>query len=223
MPRLERPDQRSRKRRRPDAASWNSRSICGVNQTAATRSASSACARTGWPSRRKTRRSELPSGSLPVPMSKSPCGVAKRPAMAQGRAASSARRPSSPIRAPRRPRPGPRREIASSRFVLPAPFSPAMATMGAVKATSRDGQERKSVRRRRVRRSIRCEKSIGGGEPPPSPLPSLSGRIAAGDARGVRHASASARTAPRASPCRARWWARRRRRRGTPPRRRSGS
>ena len=53
---------RSRKRRRPDAPSWNSRSICGVSQTAATRSASSAWLRGAAPSRRNTRRSAGPSG-----------------------------------------------------------------------------------------------------------------------------------------------------------------
>ena len=47
---------RSRKRRRPDVPSWNSRSICGVSQTAATRAAISAWLRGAAPSRRNTRR-----------------------------------------------------------------------------------------------------------------------------------------------------------------------
>ena len=48
---------RSRKRRRPDVPSWNSRSICGVSHTAATRAAISAWLRGAAPSRRNTRRS----------------------------------------------------------------------------------------------------------------------------------------------------------------------
>ena len=74
---------RSRKRRRPDRPSWNSRSICGVSQTAATRAAISAWLRGAAPSRRNTRRSGGPSGGVPVPISTSPSAVAKRPATAQ--------------------------------------------------------------------------------------------------------------------------------------------
>jgi hypothetical protein len=55
------------------------------------------------------------------------------PPRPRGASPPSPRRPSSLIRAPRSPRPGPSNEIASSRLVFPAPFSPAMATIGAAK------------------------------------------------------------------------------------------
>ena len=112
------------------APSWNSRSICGVSQTAATRAAISAWLRGAAPSRRKTRRSRWrPSGGVPVPMSHgSPCAVANRPATRPA-AGGRRRRARSAIRAPRRPRPGTSSETASSRLVLPLPFGPNSTAM----------------------------------------------------------------------------------------------
>ena len=126
----------SRKRRRPAAPSWNSRSICGVSQTALAWTASSAWLRGACPSRRNTRRSGGPfvvgpSGGDPVPMSTGSAAPAKRPATAQVPVAPSPRRASSAMRAPRMPRPGTRSEIASSRLVLPLPFGPVSTAMPA--------------------------------------------------------------------------------------------
>ncbi len=115
---------RSRKRRRPEAPSWNSRSICGVSQTAVMRDAISAWLRGAAPSRRKTRRSAGPSGGVPVPMSSMPSGRGEAAGDRPGAGGVRARRASSAMRAPRRPRPGTSSEIASSRLVLPLPLAP---------------------------------------------------------------------------------------------------
>ena len=73
--------------------SENSRSICGVSQTAAARAAISAWLRGAAPLRRNTRRSGGPSGGVPVPMSvgSSLPWVWKRPATAQSAGAAVAR------------------------------------------------------------------------------------------------------------------------------------
>ena len=120
---------RSRKRRRPEALSWNSRSICGVSQTHAQAFATSAWLRGAAPSRRNTRRSAGPSGGEPVPISRSTPSCVKRPFTPQRPGAPGPRRASSPRRAPRNPRPGASRETASSRLVLPEPLGPVMTAM----------------------------------------------------------------------------------------------
>ena len=129
MPRLHRPDQPSRNRRRPDAPSWNSRSICGVSQTVATTAATSAWLRGAAPFSRNTRRSAGPSGAVPVPRSVSAPARSTRPATPQLPGASGACRANSAMRAPRRPRPGCSSDTASSRLVLPDPFGPVITEM----------------------------------------------------------------------------------------------
>ena len=104
----------------------NSRSICGVSQTAHSRSATAPRLRAGSPSSRNTRRPlpaacPAPSEAMPVPISKPSSPWASRAATAQlrlpwrGRSAS---------RAPLSPRPGTSSDSASSRLVLPLPFGP---------------------------------------------------------------------------------------------------
>ena len=115
---------RSRNRRRPEAPSCNSRSICGVSHAIATRAAISAWLRGAAPSSRNTRRSAGPSGGVPVPISIAPAAVSNRAATPQRPVAASSRRAKSAFRAPRSPRPGESSEIASSRLVLPDPFGP---------------------------------------------------------------------------------------------------
>ncbi len=132
---------RSRKRRRPAAPSWNSRSICGVSQTAASRAATSAWLRGAAPSRRKTRRSDGPSGGVPVPMSSSPAWRREARRHRPGAAVPSLpRRARSAARAPRSPRPGTSSEIASSRLVLPL-------AVGAEQRRDRRGRAARSARR----------------------------------------------------------------------------
>ena len=74
-----------------EAPSWNSRSICGVSQTAATRSASSAWVRSGCAVQAEgAARPGPPSAAVPVPMSKRARGRRRSgPQAAQGRAAPS--------------------------------------------------------------------------------------------------------------------------------------
>jgi hypothetical protein len=72
-------------------------------------------------------------------MSEVPPGASNRPQTAQGRDSAPLRRPISAARAPRSPRPGPSRLIASSRLVLPTPFSPAMAMIRPAKCASKLG------------------------------------------------------------------------------------
>jgi hypothetical protein len=114
--------------RRPAADSVKSRSICGVNHTAAILALMSAWDRGAAPSSRKTRRSE--SSPVPVPISNfsSPrCHVA---ATAQAPEDSSPRRARSENLAPRRPRPGTRSEMASRKLVFPVPFGPVKTLIG---------------------------------------------------------------------------------------------
>ena len=108
---------RSKKRRRSDAPPRNTPSIAGVSQISRTRSARSPGV-PGAPSIRTPRfDGPLPSSAIPIF-----CSSSSVAAMVQPPAASC--RVISPSCAPRRPRPGPSWLIASSRFVLPAPFAP---------------------------------------------------------------------------------------------------
>ena len=130
---------RSRKRRRPAAPSWNSRSICGVSQTAATRAAISAWLRGAAPSRRNTRRSGRPvrrRAGADIDLARGRGEPRRRPPR---RRRPGPRRARSATRAPRRPRPGTSREIASSRLVLPLPFGPNSTTIVPARAPGQRG------------------------------------------------------------------------------------
>ena len=149
---------RSRKRRRPDRPSRNSRSICGVSQTAAMRAAISAWLRGAAPSRRNTRR---------CPGSGVGCWPAPAPGLARGLAPGLTRgwragadiglalgcgeaashRPTAgramalQVGGPRAAQAaaGTSSDTASSRLVLPLPFGP---NSTAIRAARPPGQRR---------------------------------------------------------------------------------
>ena len=135
---------RSRNRRRSPAAPRNSPSRSGVSQTTRRNSLNATGEAAVAPSIRQSRlaRPSGPGGSNPVPRR---CSAPSR-----SRVSETAKPPGPPLRAMaansarRRPRPGTNSDSASSRLVLPAPFSPTSATKRARGVSSRSAWLRKS-------------------------------------------------------------------------------
>ena len=141
---------RSTKRLRSPGGPLNSPSSEGVIHTRRRCSLKTLDEAAGAPLRRVLRIGfdEPCSRSIPVPSTAGPSGPS--------RSATIANRPDPPMRAisasgaRRRPRPGARSDKASSRFVLPTPFSPQSAISIGSNSASSSGKLRKSVSLRRV-------------------------------------------------------------------------
>ena len=120
---------RSRKRRRSEAGPANSWSIAGTSQITRKWSANAAADPAGSRSMRYLRTgaaSAFAGGSMPVPSVARPSAPSTSAETAQE--PSPSLKASSLMSARRSPRPGENSEIASRRFVLPAPFGPTSTT-----------------------------------------------------------------------------------------------